>query len=310
MLATVPAISAEPVAAHRGDMTSRYTSPSGGAPFVDRGEPQFLLPEASTQFGTVFGGASVTHLGLLGLLFLVLWLRPPLAVGTGPIPPILDSTPLTFVPTLEAPGGGGGGGGDRSPRPPRTSPELAVRPAEAIVPTPTPDPEPLIDEPAAIVPALPPNNLPPAMVETGPPTIGDLGPGNVLGAGIGNNGGIGNDGKGGSGPRDGPGVGPGPDVGPGGGRVTTPPSLIERVRPSYTPEAMMRKVRGEVRLACVVLETGAMGQCDVVQSIDGNAFGLDTEALRAASKWRFKPGMSGNRPVPARVNIVLEFNMR
>ena len=287
-------------------MTSRHTSPSTGTPLDRRSDLQFLLPEASTQFGTVFGGASVIHLGLLGLLFLVLWVRPPLGTLTENMPTIIDSQTLTFLATPGTPGGGGGGG-DKSPLPPRTSPELAVRNAEAIVPTATPEPERPTDlEPAAIVPALAPNNLPPAMVETGPSTIGDLGPGNAPGAGFGDKGGIGPGGNlGGPGPGDGPGIG----LGPGGGGVTAP-TLIERVRPSYTSEAMIRGKRGEVVLSCVVLETGAMGKCDVVRSLDGNAYGLDDEALRAASKWRFKPGMSGNRPVPVRVNIVLEFNMR
>jgi TonB family protein len=48
----------------------------------------------------------------------------------------------------------------------------------------------------------------------------------------------------------------------------------------------------------------------VIRSLDGNAFGLDDEALKAASQFRFNPGRKDGVPVSVRVRIEIAFNMR
>lgn len=39
-------------------------------------------------------------------------------------------------------------------------------------------------------------------------------------------------------------------------------------------------------------------------------FGLDQEAIAAAKRWRFKPGMMNGRPVPVAISIELTFTLR
>lgn len=280
-------------------MTVGHPLPSSGS-----SDLQFTLPESRTHFGAVFGGASVTHVALLAVLSLFLWLRPD-ADPTLPVTSLVERTMFVFE-ARPGPQGGGGGGGDRSRERMRTSPELAIRRPESIMPAATIEPEsPVTLEPAAIVPAATPNNLLPAMVEAGPATVGALGPGTGPGAGPGDHIGIGPSRGGGAGPGDAPGC-----CGDGAFGGASAPVPIVRPRPSYTAEAMQRGLRGEVGLSCLVLESGSMGPCQVVRPLDGNVYGLDDQALKSAAGWKFTPGMRDGKPVPVRVNIIIEFNLR
>jgi TonB family protein len=102
-------------------------------------------------------------------------------------------------------------------------------------------------------------------------------------------------------------MGPGP-YGPGDVDVQVVP--IFTPKPAYTAEAVVRKVEGEVRLSCVVLASGAVGVCTVTRSLDGNRYGMDDEAVKAASRFVFRPATRGGKPVPVMVNIIIEFRMR
>ena len=126
---------------------------------------------------------------------------------------------------------------------------------------------------------------------------------------LGQNAGLGGDG---SQPAGGPGTGPNKgiadgvhSVGPG---VTTPVP-IQQVKPQYTANAMRAKVQGIVTLECVVLPDGTVGDVRVVRSLD-RQFGLDDEAITAAKRWRFKPGMMSGRPVAVAIRIELTFTLR
>jgi TonB family protein len=85
---------------------------------------------------------------------------------------------------------------------------------------------------------------------------------------------------------------------------------VSSAKPAYTSEAMLRRIQGEVWLDCVVAKTGTVGQCDVVKSLDSNNFGLDAEAMKAARKFVFRPGMLKGEPVDVLVRIQIAFNMR
>ena len=112
---------------------------------------------------------------------------------------------------------------------------------------------------------------------------------------------------GGFGPGKGPNTGPGPF---GSGDVDVQVVPVYTPRPAYTPEAMVRRREGEVSLSCLVLATGNVGSCRVTKSLDGNALGLDDEALKAASRFVFKPAMRRGQPVPVMVNIIISFRLR
>jgi TonB family protein len=84
------------------------------------------------------------------------------------------------------------------------------------------------------------------------------------------------------------------------------PGVIKEVKPSYTPEAMKRKISGSVTVECVVLTDGTVGNARVSKSLDPT-YGLDEEALKAAKQWRFTPGMKDGKAVPVLVSIELSF---
>jgi TonB family protein len=52
-----------------------------------------------------------------------------------------------------------------------------------------------------------------------------------------------------------------------------------------------------------------VGPVEVVRSLD-STFGLDQEAIKAAKKWRFKPGTRFGEPVAVLVTIELTFTLR
>ena len=130
-------------------------------------------------------------------------------------------------------------------------------------------------------------------------------PGDALGPNTGP-GGSGDSLKPGAGNGPGSGIGDGPHpLGPG---VSTP-IPIQQVKPQYTANAMRAKVQGIVTLECVVLPDGTVGNVRVIRSLD-RQFGLDEEAIAAARRWRFKPGLMNGKPVPVAVSIELTFTLR
>lgn len=274
-------------------------------------ELRFLLPEQPTDFKTFFGGAGLAYLTGALLVALALWLRPPIPGFTPPEEEPFDLTDIVFLPT-PGPGGGGGGGGNKSPEPPKTNPTPAIKTIEPPPPTPVPvekPPEVELTPPAAEVPAVA-TNLDMAVVAPGPPTASNspsLGTGSGGGAGTGTGTGIG--------PGSGSGLGPGEGGGTGGGIYqpgsgALPPIALNSPKPMYTPDAMLRRIQGDVTLSCIVLKTGDMGNCNVTKSLDGNQFGLDNEAIKAARRYKFKPATFKGEPVAMQVNIILTFTMR
>ncbi|HEX6162689.1 MAG TPA: energy transducer TonB [Vicinamibacterales bacterium] len=105
-----------------------------------------------------------------------------------------------------------------------------------------------------------------------------------------------------------PGNGIGDAIGVGGPGVTAP-TLIERVAPRYTVDAMQARIQGVALVECVVQVDGTVSDARIIRSLD-RRFGLDEEALRAARRWRFRPGLLNGKPVPVVVTIELMFTIR
>jgi TonB family protein len=138
--------------------------------------------------------------------------------------------------------------------------------------------------------------------------LAEPGPGGGGGGGAGT-------GKGsGVGPGQGSGLGDGWGGGTGGGprrpgNGVSLPEVITEVKPQYTAEAMRAKVQGVVWLECIVMPDGSVGDVRVTKSLD-SVFGLDQEAIKAARRWRFKPGFLQGQPVPVIITIELTFTLR
>jgi protein TonB len=134
-----------------------------------------------------------------------------------------------------------------------------------------------------------------------------LGPGRGSNAGTGDGPGLG--GGHGDGLENGEKGGFGGGVfGPGTKGVTMPIAL-HMERPSYSTDAMRARIQGVVVIDCVVRPNGRCSDIRVARSLDP-VFGLDEEAKRAVTLWRFKPGTYRGDPVPVIVRLELEFTIR
>jgi TonB family protein len=87
----------------------------------------------------------------------------------------------------------------------------------------------------------------------------------------------------------------------------TAPRLLMEVKPQYTAQAMREKVQGRIRMACVVLQDGTVGDVRVNERLHPD---LDREAVRTLRKWRFVPGMKDAVAVPVQVEVEMTFTLR
>jgi TonB family protein len=253
----------------------------------------------------------LVHLLVLTALVLPFALRPVFSPPS--IPKVrFDITRLEFPLSLlhghDAKTGGGGGGGVHSPLPAsrgalpyfshtQFTPPAAVVPTAPVLPmTPT-----LIGPPELKLPAMKldmawgdPSGVP------GPPSGG---PGRGDGIGDGNGTGVG--------PGNGPGYGPGSGGGNGGdvfsvGGLVSEPIPIYSPEPAYSEEARKAKFQGIVMLWVIV---DAQGNVRNVQISKHLGMGLDEEAVKTVSTWRFKPALRQGVAVPVRAQVEVSFRL-
>jgi TonB family protein len=83
------------------------------------------------------------------------------------------------------------------------------------------------------------------------------------------------------------------------------PVPVHRVEPEYSDEARKARFQGIVVLRVEIDASGRTRRAEVVRPL---GLGLDEQALAAAARWRFRPALSGGRPVAC--TITIEFNFR
>ncbi len=93
------------------------------------------------------------------------------------------------------------------------------------------------------------------------------------------------------------------------GKGITMPKVVYDVKPDYTPKALQARIEGSVMLQAVVLETGAVGQVTIVQSLD-TVHGLDDASVKAMKQWRFEPGTKDGKPVAVLVEVEMTFTLK
>ncbi len=86
----------------------------------------------------------------------------------------------------------------------------------------------------------------------------------------------------------------------------TLPILIRKVWPPYTAEAMRAWIAGVVKVECIVRTDGTVDDVRVTESLD-KEHGLDNEAVKAAKRWKCKPGTKNGQPVPVLIEIEMQF---
>jgi protein TonB len=276
-------------------------------------EVPFLFEQQPKRLGVSFALSAALDIAFAALLIFL----SRLPVHPVTLAAVLPDQPNSNIIWLQqpGPGGGGGGGGNRMKEPPRP----AELPGKDKITVPVAKPPKLESQQAKNEPPpIAPVNIPakslaaaqdtlPGAIEApvGPPTLSQ-GSGVGGGAGTGSGTGIG--------PGTGSGLGPGIGGGTGGGPYqpgngVSFPIKLREVRPNYTSDAMRAKVQGTVLLQCVVKQDGTVGDVQVIRSLDPT-FGLDSEAVKAAKQWLFRPGMRLGEPVPVVVTIELTFTLR
>jgi periplasmic protein TonB len=278
-------------------------------------EMPFLLEQQEKRIGPALLASVAYHVLASVGLFLAIKYGPKAVTTAAVLVPEQSNTHIVWL-SEPGPGGGGGGGGNKMKEPPREA-ELPGK-DKITVPVEKPpkleapqqaknEPNPIeqLNIPAKSLAAAQ-DSLPGAIeAPPGPPTLSQ-GSGSGGGAGTGTGSGIG--------PGNGSGLGPGSGGGTGGGvyrpgNGVTLPTILREVKPQYTSDAMRAKVQGTVLLECVVNPDGNVGDIQVMRSLD-STFGLDTEAIKAAKQWKFRPGMRLGQPVPVLVTIELTFTLR
>jgi TonB family protein len=271
----------------------------------------FLFEQPQKRIAPAFAASLGSHLAL-GLLALLIVRYGSHAAADAPVVPQADTKNIIWL-TQPGPGGGGGGGGNQMKEPPRKA-ELPGKDKLTVPVDKAPTLEVAKKEPTPVEQLnIPAKSLADATdllagaleAPPGPPTS-SLGSGTGGGAGTGRGSGIG--------PGTGSGLGPGFGGGTGGGAYqpgngVTLPRVLHEERPQYTSDAMRAKVQGTVLLQCVVRPDGSVGDVQVVRSLD-STFGLDQQAMNAARKWRFSPGLRLGEPVPVLITIELTFTLR
>jgi periplasmic protein TonB len=144
------------------------------------------------------------------------------------------------------------------------------------------------------------------------PTIGVKNSTNVtLASGGQGSNGIGNGSGGGLGNGTGDGYGPGYGGGAGGGlyRVgggVTAPVALNNVEAEFSDEARRAKYQGVCIISLIVDAQGNPQNPRVVRAL---GMGLDEKALEAVRKYRFRPAMKGNTPVPVMISVEVNFRL-
>jgi TonB family protein len=86
----------------------------------------------------------------------------------------------------------------------------------------------------------------------------------------------------------------------------TPPEVLFRTQPVYTPGAMQARIQGTIEMEAVVLANGTVGPVRVVRSRHPD---LDIAAVAALKAWRFRPAVLTGVAVPAVITVEMSFTV-
>ena len=90
------------------------------------------------------------------------------------------------------------------------------------------------------------------------------------------------------------------------GQGVSAPDILYSRDPEYTDQARRARLQGSVLLSIVVDTHGIPQNVKVVRPL---GMGLDLKAIDAVMKFRFKPAMKDNTPVPVNINVEISFRL-
>jgi TonB family protein len=92
------------------------------------------------------------------------------------------------------------------------------------------------------------------------------------------------------------------------GEGVSMPKAMFSPDPEYTKEAAKKKIEGTVLLSLIVLPDGTSRNVTVTK---GLGYGLDEQAVKAVSTWRFQPAVrrSDGEAVPISITVEVTFHV-
>jgi len=90
------------------------------------------------------------------------------------------------------------------------------------------------------------------------------------------------------------------------GKDVTPPKVVSQKDPDFSEDARHAKYQGTVVLSLTVDKTGQTRDIRIVRPL---GFGLDREAARAVSTWRFKPAKKDGEPIDMDIAVEVDFHL-
>jgi len=82
--------------------------------------------------------------------------------------------------------------------------------------------------------------------------------------------------------------------------------LIQQTEPKYDEKDRKKKIEGTVTLSLIVAKDGQAADIKVIKSLTP---GLDQQAIKAVSQWKFEPATKDGQPCPSRVDAQLNFHL-
>jgi TonB family protein len=90
------------------------------------------------------------------------------------------------------------------------------------------------------------------------------------------------------------------------GNGVAAPKPVYAPDPGYSEEARKAKYQGSLNLWCVIAPNGRVTQIKISQCLGR---GLDEQAIRALSTWRFEPATKDGHPVAVQFNVSVDFHL-
>jgi TonB family protein len=87
----------------------------------------------------------------------------------------------------------------------------------------------------------------------------------------------------------------------------TAPVATTKVDPAYPPDVLRDHVEGTVTLYAIIRPDGSVDDIRVLDSLDSR---LDENAVRALSRWHFRPGIKNGQPVAVEAVVQIPFRMK
>lgn len=92
------------------------------------------------------------------------------------------------------------------------------------------------------------------------------------------------------------------------GKINSGLIPLVRIEPRYPLRAQRRRIQGWVKLEFTITENGSVKDAVVVASAPSEIF--NRNALKAITRWKFKPKLVNGKPVRQRAVQVMDFKLR